>query len=204
MNDYSILGKGKSLGTRNEQKQQRQKQILAAGLDLFIQKGLAATKVSDIASAVGMSVGLLFHYFDSKERLYEELVKIGLNESQSALSANVADPISFFSNISKSILEKSDLFTIKMFVLMNQAANIDTLPEETRQRLRLGNIFRSADIIKAGQESGAIRSGEPIALSIAFWGAMLGVCQVIVQNPDAVRPKAEWLVTILKPEDSTI
>lgn len=37
------------------------------GLDLFIRKGYAATKISDIAEHVGMSVGLLFYYFESKD-----------------------------------------------------------------------------------------------------------------------------------------
>ena len=60
------------MGTRDEQREKRRQEILEMALDLFIRKGYAATKISDIAQNVGMSVGLLFHYFDSKEKLYEE------------------------------------------------------------------------------------------------------------------------------------
>ena len=62
---------------RNDQKQQRRLQILGVALDLFIRRGFSATKISDIAHAADMSVGLLFHYFPSKEALYEELIKLG-------------------------------------------------------------------------------------------------------------------------------
>lgn len=55
------------MSTRDEQKEKRRKEILTAGLDLFIRKGYSATKIKDIAEHVGMSVGLLFHYFESKE-----------------------------------------------------------------------------------------------------------------------------------------
>ena len=44
-------------------------------LELVVTKGYYETKINDIAEGVKMSVGLLFHYFDSKEQLFYELVK---------------------------------------------------------------------------------------------------------------------------------
>ena len=65
--------------TRQEQREQRREEILRAALHLFVRKGYAGTKVGDIAEAVGMSAGLMFHYFDSKEALYEELIGLGVS-----------------------------------------------------------------------------------------------------------------------------
>ncbi|MEN6339070.1 MAG: helix-turn-helix domain-containing protein, partial [Clostridiaceae bacterium] len=48
---------------RDDQKEKRREDILRAGLDLFVKKGYTATKIKDIADQVGMSLGLLFHYF---------------------------------------------------------------------------------------------------------------------------------------------
>ena len=42
------------MGVRDIQKEKRRKEILEAGLDLFIRKGYAATKIKDIADQVGM------------------------------------------------------------------------------------------------------------------------------------------------------
>jgi AcrR family transcriptional regulator len=190
------------MGTRSEQKERRRKQILSAGLDLFVQKGFSDTKVSDIADAANMSAGLLFHYFESKERLYEEIVRIGIEKSESALTFDNSEPFSFLERVAKSILAGLDPFTAKMFVLMSGAADCDALPGETRTRIREGNLLRSEEIIRLGQESGGIRDGEPLALSIAFWGAILGVCRIISQNSDYPRPSYEWILDIIRKQGS--
>ena len=57
--------------TRKEQKERRRQEIINAALELFVSKGYAATKITDIAKRVNMSIGLMFHYFESKEALYE-------------------------------------------------------------------------------------------------------------------------------------
>ena len=56
--------------TRKEQKEMRQKQIMLKALELFVTKGFSETKISDIAESLEISVGLLFHYYESKEALY--------------------------------------------------------------------------------------------------------------------------------------
>jgi len=61
--------------TRKEQKEERRKAILMTALNLFVKRGYYETKIADIAEAVPMSTGLLFHYFESKEELLLELVK---------------------------------------------------------------------------------------------------------------------------------
>ncbi|MDE6595979.1 MAG: TetR/AcrR family transcriptional regulator, partial [Oscillospiraceae bacterium] len=65
------------MSARDEQKEQRRQLIISKALELFAKKGYSDTKIGDIAKAADMSVGLMFHYFESKEQLYEELVKMG-------------------------------------------------------------------------------------------------------------------------------
>jgi AcrR family transcriptional regulator len=186
--------------TRSEQKKVRRKQILTAALDLFIQKGFAATKITDIADSVGMSVGLLFHYFPSKEGIYEELVQTGLAKSQMSMAESTSPPLVFFENIAETILNqaKDDPFAAKMFVLMSQATSNDFLPEEIRNQLKRDNFHRSAEIIRAGQLDGTIRQGNPVALSIAFWAALQGICQAVALDPSLPYPDSDWVVDILR------
>lgn len=186
---------------RSEQKEIRHKQILTVALDLFTKKGFAATKISDIADAMGISVGLLFHYFDSKEQLYEELVQRGIANSQSTImTANHDKPLAFFEGIAELILDqvKSDPFASRMFVLMSQAANNDFLSEEIRDHIKRDNFHTSVEIIRAGQLEGSIREGDPIALSVAFWAAIQGTCQVLVWNSDLPCPDSHWIIDILR------
>lgn len=53
----------------------RPDEVLDAALDLFIEKGFAATRVEDIAKRAGISKGSVYLYFSSKEALFEGLVK---------------------------------------------------------------------------------------------------------------------------------
>ena len=71
--------------TRKEQKEARKIQIIQATLDLFVERGYYGTKTSQISRRAGISEGLLFHYFPTKEMLLEELVNIGLEGMRTPL-----------------------------------------------------------------------------------------------------------------------
>ena len=53
----------------------RPDEVLDAALDLFIEKGFAATRVEDIAVRAGLSKGAVYLYFPSKEAVLEGIVK---------------------------------------------------------------------------------------------------------------------------------
>ena len=53
----------------------RPDEVLDAALDLFMEKGFAATRVEDIARRAGLSKGSVYLYFDSKEAVFEGLVR---------------------------------------------------------------------------------------------------------------------------------
>lgn len=56
-------------------KQARPGELLAAALDLFVDKGFAATRVEEVARRAGVSKGTLFLYFASKEELFKAVVR---------------------------------------------------------------------------------------------------------------------------------
>ena len=53
----------------------RPDEVLDAALDLFIEKGFAATRVEDIAKRAGLSKGAVYLYFASKEKILEGLIR---------------------------------------------------------------------------------------------------------------------------------
>lgn len=55
--------------TRREQAEARRQQIIDAALNLFAQHGFAATSTKRIAQEVGVTEGLIFHYFANKGEL---------------------------------------------------------------------------------------------------------------------------------------
>lgn len=56
-------------------KEARPQELLAAALDLFVERGYAATRLEDIAKHAGVSKGTLYLYFTNKEDLFMEMVR---------------------------------------------------------------------------------------------------------------------------------
>ena len=56
-------------------KEARPGELLDAALDLFVEKGFAATRAEEVAARAGVSKGTLFLYFQSKEELLKAVVQ---------------------------------------------------------------------------------------------------------------------------------
>lgn len=56
-------------------KEERPEQITRAALAAFAEKGYAATRITDVAKRAGVSKGLLYLYFRTKEELFKAVIK---------------------------------------------------------------------------------------------------------------------------------
>lgn len=63
---------------RRRRKEARPAELTAAALDLFVEKGYAATRLEDVAERAGVSKGTLYLYFESKAALFKAVVREGL------------------------------------------------------------------------------------------------------------------------------
>ncbi|MEQ4722998.1 TetR/AcrR family transcriptional regulator [Nonomuraea sp. B19D2] len=61
--------------TRKEQAEWRREQLLDAALGVFAHKGVDGASIKDLAEAAGVTPGLLYRYFDSKDALVEALLR---------------------------------------------------------------------------------------------------------------------------------
>lgn len=63
---------------RERRKDARPGELLAAALELFVEKGFAATRAEEVAKRAGVSKGTLFLYFSSKEELFKAVVRANI------------------------------------------------------------------------------------------------------------------------------
>lgn len=63
---------------RRRRKEARPQELTAAALALFTERGFAATRLEDVAARAGVSKGTLYLYFDSKEALFEAVIREGM------------------------------------------------------------------------------------------------------------------------------
>ncbi len=189
------------MGIRQEQRDKRRWEILEAALDLFISKGYGDTKIGDIAEKADMSMGLMFHYFESKAKLYEELIRVGVSAPASMMEMDSNDPLRFFETVAAHIISaiKQSPFTAKMFVLMYQVQSNASLPGPVRELLEgMSYLEKTISIIEEGQKRGQIRPGNAEALSVLYWQTLSGVAIYAALKPGAPVPEAEWIVDCIK------
>lgn len=63
------------MAKRREERQKRREGVLQAALDVIVERGLANTRMSDIAKRAGMSPGNILYYFESKDDLLMDLLR---------------------------------------------------------------------------------------------------------------------------------
>jgi TetR/AcrR family transcriptional regulator len=74
---------------RERRKEARPGELLAAALELFVEKGFAATRAEEVAKRAGVSKGTLFLYFASKEELFKAVVRENISGRFSAWSNEI-------------------------------------------------------------------------------------------------------------------
>lgn len=186
---------------RDRQREETRTRLLAVSLELFTSKGYAGTTVRDITSAAGVSAGLFFHYFSSKQEVLEEHVAVassGVTGFLSALAQSDA-PIETFRTVATVILSSFARDDLKrLYLLANQVFSVESIPVSVKHEMRSAQpIEASVRLIMLGQQRGEIRAGDPLALSLTFWGAIQGVAEVLLWNPHLPIPSADHVLGVL-------
>lgn len=77
-----------------EIREKTKQKILQHSLRLFAEKGYHGTSISDIAKAAGISKGLAYNYFDSKQHLVEAIFKqiLDLSAQYEQMISKINDP----------------------------------------------------------------------------------------------------------------
>ncbi len=68
-----------------ELRENKKQQILQAALKVFAGKGYNGATINMIAKEAGISKGLMYSYYESKEKLLEELLNFGMQKAASFL-----------------------------------------------------------------------------------------------------------------------
>ena len=169
-------------------------------LTLFVERGYYDTKIADIAAAVPMSTGLLFHYFESKESLLLELVKMGTQGPGSVAYDETIPPDVYLTGFLNSIFtfSKEQPWVFNMFVFMGQVRRVG-MPEEARKlALSADAVTPTVKLIKKGQKDGIFHKGDPDTMAKCFWASVQGIMEQMSADKKMKAPDPEWIVSMLK------
>jgi len=139
----------------------RARLVVLAG-ELFAQKGYRATTVREIADAAGILSGSLYHHFDSKESIGDEILSSFINEvlaDYRGAVASAGSPRAVIEQIVRSTSLTLSRHRAALAMLQNDWSYFATQPRFAYLPRALREIERIwVTQLEAGQESGLFRA----------------------------------------------
>lgn len=181
---------------------ERREQIIEAALKVFARRGIIGTKMSMIATEAGISHGLLYHYFKSKDELFTTLVQLAMQESIAGIG-NVyhlpGSPIEKIRTLTELILDKDGQL---YFMLIHQARTSDEVPEKAKQLIEQYSIKKYADLLEPlfidGQNAGEFSAGNPRKLISCYLSVLSGLMTLNIHgDEDYQMPDIDILLRII-------
>ena len=171
---------------RVAQRQNRERELIAATRALFDERGMQDAPIEEIAKSVGIARGLIYRQFSSKEELYVATVADYLIELASDLEEAEAqagqDPVVRLERMAEAyagFCERYPAFLDSAVAIMRRpAGELNSIISEVIW-LRLGRamvdcIDHVARILRAGNDAGVFQVDDPDFTANLLWTQMLG------------------------------
>jgi TetR/AcrR family transcriptional regulator, cholesterol catabolism regulator len=142
--------------------QARRAVILASAAELFARKGVRATTVREIADAVGILSGSLYHHFESKDAIVDELLRSYLDDLR-ARYAKVTDqgldPRSLFDGLVHASLETAAAHPYATEIYQNDFNLLREQPRFSYLKTAATEVQKTwLDAITQGKDAGVFRT----------------------------------------------
>lgn len=180
-------------------KDARPEEIIAAALEVFVERGFAAARLDDVAARAGVSKGTLYLYFENKEDLFKAVVRgnvLPVLQHGEALMENFAGSSSeLLSQLVRGWWELTGSSKVAGLpkLVISEAGNFPDLAEFYYQEviLRAHSMFRR--VLRRGADAGEFREVDfdhmvHVALAplvmLAVWSHSFACCE-----PERLQPQ---------------
>jgi TetR/AcrR family transcriptional regulator, cholesterol catabolism regulator len=150
----------------------RREELLAIAASLFAERGFKNTTVRDIADAAGILSGSLYHHFDSKEAMVDELLdtfQTELWKRYDEIEASDLSPRAKLEAVVRTSFDAIDHHHSEVAIFQNDAAYLTTF-ERFAYLGERNNKFRTlwTGLLEAGVAAGELRADLDVELVYRF------------------------------------
>jgi AcrR family transcriptional regulator len=177
--------------------EERRRAILDAALGAFAERGIEGTRMQEIAERCGLSYGLVYHYFPTKEAVFTALVDLALAAAGSLIRTlpPSSPPEAFGAFVGYALRDPSPRY----FALITEALSRKGVPPALAARTRETVNGFIAAIASAGTgadpaEAGARAEG---ILALLLGSSIMGLCGV---SDGSFAPRAAAMLAVSSKE----
>lgn len=183
----------------------RREQIIDAAMRVFAQKGFVRATNKDIAHEAGITAGLIYHYFESKEALLMAVIE-GRSPLKilSALPANTfaMSPEQFFPLMIQQILGvvETENFIALIRVVLPELLNNEQsyLAQVVPMALHRGLSFLG-EYLEAQMQAGMLQQKNVVLTTQMLFGSIVGIVlrRQVLRDPTALELTHEQIATTI-------
>ena len=181
---------------KKEPRSVHRENIVSAASTLFMERGIAATSMDDIAKAAGYSKATLYVYFENKEEIVGILVLNSMKKLYDYISSALIqhkNTKARYDFICRGLVQYHEEFPF-YFKMVLDKINIDFegkdyLPEE-RETYQIGEEINEKikNFLLSGMEKGDLRNDLDIMPAIFnFWGMLSGIIQLAANKEEYIK-----------------
>ncbi|WP_019637730.1 TetR/AcrR family transcriptional regulator [Paenibacillus fonticola] len=192
-----------------EMRNATREKIHSAAMQLFVHRGFGSTTVQDIADTAGISVGLLYRHFKTKDQLFNELVAFAMEGLERNIRFFESDQspakllVQFVDEIYTDMINGEEL--AHLLILINQSllagAAADSKQNEEILQVNFRLLDSTTQLIRKGQQLGEFRPGDAKEMAFLFYGSIHGLAQMkVLLKSSFVMPSPSTLTAFLLKE----
>lgn len=202
----------RSPSTNRDIRDTRRADIVRAATKLFARRGFSDTKIGDIAKEAKLSHGLVYHYFPSKDAIFEAILADKHEAAWGDLERLEAEQGlggALRAMLSRSIDEAHA--QPEVTVMVTQALLTDSVPQGLRDAIRKSarqSFARTVSLLERGQQAGVVECSVPASqLAAAMFCLLRGVYMTQAQALRGHRwmplPDTETVLRLVLPRSET-
>jgi AcrR family transcriptional regulator len=158
---------------------ERPREICAAALEVFAEKGFAAARLDEIARRAGVSKGTLYLYFKDKAALFRAVVQSAIAPNIEAVTSAISSLDAPFAEVVRMLLaafaEREARLPIGAVAKMvvGESRNFPELARVWHDEVASKAIGAIATFIERAQQRGEVKAGDPRLYAFSLMGPMV-------------------------------
>ena len=177
--------------------------ITKAALEVFSAYGYHGATMEHIMRVSGLSKGLVYHYFPSKENIFFHLVDSALEISRNTWKDAFDSPGTAWQKIEKlsenvvkiAFTDESSCYSLVMIQAVTQGQSIPGLMEHISQGMAYS--FELLPLIIEAQKSGEAAQGDPGLLMISYVALIQGLALFLLNDNEMKKNLTPEILTNL-------
>jgi AcrR family transcriptional regulator len=174
----------------------RRPQLLDAAAGVIAERGIAATRIADVAERAGTSPPAVLYWFDSKDELLAEALTVDEERFYEKLTERLEALDSPRERLRLLLESSAEEYDSRLWMEIWTRALRDRSTRRVRRRLDQRWRAQIAEVIRDGQDAGEFGEADPDDVALLLASLIDGLAvQVTLGDPDV--PKERMLARVV-------